>query len=394
MKKFLLTHVLALMAIANTWAYDAYVNGIYYNLDTSAKTAQVTSGGNEYTGSVNIPSSIAYNGTTYSVTSIGQMAFMRCADLTSVTIPNSVTNIGRAAFHSCQGLASITIPNSVTNIDSLAFFRCTGFTSITIPKSVASIGFGAFSDCPNVETIIVEEGNPQYFCDGNCVIDKDNCLVFGCKNSEIPPYVTSIGDTAFRECYNLTSITIPNSVTSIGFGAFEGCDRLTEIVIPGLVTHIGDHAFENCRRLTSINIPNSVVSIGECAFHYCTRLTSVILGTGITEIEYGTFFDCKALNEMVCKSPNLISCFEDAFDDSGYKSGTLYVPASLIGAYRTTAPWYNWGSIKTLDDWAAGIELPTTHTDASPIYDLQGRRLNEAPSKGIYIQNGKKYRAK
>ena len=72
------------------------VDGIYY--DISETTATVTDGDNKYSGDIVIPESITYNGSKYSVTSIGDWAFSFCSGLTSVTIPNSVTIIGRYAF--------------------------------------------------------------------------------------------------------------------------------------------------------------------------------------------------------------------------------------------------------------------------------------------------------
>ena len=107
-------------------AYDCQVDGIYYNLDTSGKTAEVTSQSwsNSYRGSVVIPSSVTYNGIKYKVTSIGDYASYLCRDLTSVTIPNSVTSIGIEAFCCCSGLTSVTIPNSVTSIGNGAFRSC------------------------------------------------------------------------------------------------------------------------------------------------------------------------------------------------------------------------------------------------------------------------------
>ena len=80
----------------------------------------------------------------YPVTRIGNGAFVRCAGLTSVTIPDSVTSIGYKAFYGCTGLTSVTIGNSVTSIGWAAFSDCTGLTSITIPDSVTSIGSDAF----------------------------------------------------------------------------------------------------------------------------------------------------------------------------------------------------------------------------------------------------------
>lgn len=87
--------------------------------------------------------------------------------------------------------------------------------------------------------------------------------------------VTIIGSDAFRDCGNLTNITIPDSVISIGDSAFSGCSRLTSITIPDNVISIGDSAFEGCSCLTSITIPDSVTSIGTYAFWNCNNLNRV-----------------------------------------------------------------------------------------------------------------------
>ena len=107
--KVILTIVMVLCVALPTLAHNFEVDGIYYNyLDKTAKTVEVTYKGsydysysNEYTGSVAIPSSVTYSGTTYSVTSIGSSAFNDCYGLTSITIPNSVTSIGTSAFYNC-----------------------------------------------------------------------------------------------------------------------------------------------------------------------------------------------------------------------------------------------------------------------------------------------------
>ena len=100
------------------------VNGIYYGKNSDGKTVYVTykdTDYNSYSGSVVIPPTVTYRGTTYSVTSIGECAFRNCRGLTSVTIPNSVTSIGRSAFSGCSGLTDLTIGSSVNSIGASAF---------------------------------------------------------------------------------------------------------------------------------------------------------------------------------------------------------------------------------------------------------------------------------
>lgn len=74
--------------------------------------------------------------------------------------------------------------------------------------------------------------------------------------------VTKISGSAFKDCTELTSITIPNSVTFIGPSAFSGCTGLTDVIVPNSVTVIGDYAFNGCTGLTYIIIQDAVTSIG------------------------------------------------------------------------------------------------------------------------------------
>ena len=111
--------------------------------------------------------------------------------------------------------------------------------------------------------------------------------------------VTSIGESAFNFCTDLTSVTIPNSVTSIGNSAFYYCADLTSVTIPNSVTSIGDYAFFKCTRLTSVTIGNSVTSIGDKAFYDCTSLTSVTIPNSVASIGGSAFSHCSSLTSPV-----------------------------------------------------------------------------------------------
>ena len=121
---FLISFILSVVFSTSASAYDVKIDGIYYNIISEGKTAEVTSREDRYAGDVVIPSSITVEGQEYTVTSIGGAAFQACRGLTSITIPNSVTSIGNHAFNGCSGLTSITIPNSVTSIGGCALEYC------------------------------------------------------------------------------------------------------------------------------------------------------------------------------------------------------------------------------------------------------------------------------
>ena len=294
MKTKLYSLFLALAASVGTmFAEKVQIDDLYYNLNATDKTAEVTyKSYADYTynkgwniTTANIPASVTYSGTTYSVTSIGEGAFGDCSSLTSVTIPNSVTSIGDNAFSGCSGLTSVTIPNSVTSIGFYAFSGCSGLTSVTIPNSVTSIEYEAFGGCSG-----------------------------------------------------LTSVTIPNSVTSIGGSAFFGCSSLTSVTIPNSVTSIGAYAFYECSGLTSVTIPNSVTSIGDGAFYGCSGLTSVIIPNSVTSIGKMAFAGCSGLTTITCKAVNPPTLGDNAF----YKVDEtipLYVPAQSVEAYQTADGW-------------------------------------------------------
>ena len=310
------TLILSALFSISASAYDVEVDGIYYNIVTKVKTAEVTEGDNEYSGDVTIPETITVDNVVYNVTSIGDFAFWRCHGLTSIIIPNSVTSIGHQAFDGCGGLTSITIPNSVTSIGVGAFSYCTGLTSVTIPNSV-----------------------------------------------------TSIGDLAFGSCSGLTSVTIPNSVTSIGVRAFWGCTGLTSITIPNSVTSIEDEAFWGCTGLTSITIPSSVTSIRSEAFYGCTGLTSITIPNSVTYIGREAFSGCNEIENVYCYAETVPSTETDAFKYAYIEYTTLHVPESAINAYKTTEPWSAFGTFKTLE----GTEVEKNKCETPTIAFIDGK---------------------
>lgn len=194
--KFLVLAVMGLLCSMSVSAHDFKVDGLYCNiLSEEDKTVEVTYYGstfldsyNEYSGHVNIPATVTYRGSTYSVVAIGESTFAACERITGVTIPPSVTRIDQGAFSvnefggvdfsnvyisdleawcnidfaapsygshpfvyaenfylNGQLMNDIVVPDGVKEIKNYAFYNFPG-ESITIPCSVDNIGYGAFAN--------------------------------------------------------------------------------------------------------------------------------------------------------------------------------------------------------------------------------------------------------
>ena len=147
----------------------------------------------------------------------------------------------------------------------------------------------------------------------------------------------TIGQTAFANCSNLTSIKLPSNVTSIGISVFEGCTGLTSIIIPSSVTSIGNSAFEGCTGLTSIIVPSDVTSIGDSAFEGCTSLTSVIIPSDVTSIGGSAFSGCTGLTSISCAATTPPTLGEDVFSNTN--NVPIYVPDTSVDTYKAASGW-------------------------------------------------------
>ena len=351
MRKKLFTLLLAVAAsVGAMFAEKVQIGDLYYNLDATNKTAEVTYStmsinNDNYSGLItaNIPASVVYDEVEYSVTSIGESAFNSCERLTFVTIPNSVTSIGVLAFSFCSNLTFVTIPNSVINIEN-----------------------GPFTACINLKTIIVGADNPNYCSMDGVLFNKDKTQLIqypGGKQGaySIPSSVTSIGDEAFYLCLGLTSIDIPNSVTSIGIYAFTACMNLTSVVIG-----------------------NGVKEIRRGTFVYCP-LKSITIGTGIRKISLDAFFNIEmngfgeygepmpkldaagnfiyTVEKVICysKVPQTIEIPSDVVGGDfwgfldNFTEADIYVPKESVARYQA----YNdtWGKLGILPIEAATTDV-------------------------------------
>lgn len=303
------------------------------------------------TGTLTVPSEVE----GYRVVSIGESAFFRnnlseiilpptilkingtafrySFELSSITIPKDVLYIPNVAvFSECPklreiivdddnllydsrencnaviytstnclitGCGGVTIPRSVTSIAPQALLDCYGMETLFIHKDLTDIGnFGGiaaepFWGCPDLESIVVEEGNPYYASPNNCnaLIDLRNGeLILGCSQTIIPKEVTFISENAFFNNKKLKSITIPEGITTLLPQVFTGCENLEEVTLPSTLTTLAGNDFSQCN-LKSIHIPDGITSLNG-TFWENKNLRTVTGGKNLREIGNGTFSGC------------------------------------------------------------------------------------------------------
>lgn len=399
------------------------IEGISYVLSES--TAKVI--GCTICGNIFILETVTYENKVYEVNKIGSYAFQKNEDIDEVTLPNTIISIGEGAF-SYSTLRQINIPESVTWIGVEAFDECPldkvycsgqqppigngnlasmglSFTKIYVPTGCKDI----YKSQPSVFAsykYFIE--NPTKIGDLYYIINDDTAVVTRIEESEeysdlvsleIPEVIeidgniyriNEIGNNAFKDCLNISSVRIPNSVKSIGSDAFSGCKKLSLINIPSSVTFIGQNAFKDASATsihvdiesleawckidfenyysnpkthlyidgkfldnliipssisvikdfsfihggyTSLELPNSITYIGECNFREFYNLTSVKIPNSVTSIGERAFATCKNLRS-VSMSNSVTSIGSYAFNNcESLRSVKLSGSIHSIGDY-------------------------------------------------------------
>lgn len=298
LKKLLL--LLCVVYSSHIYAYDCCVDGVFYNLDRSKQEAFVTKSpyDNRYSGNIIIPNEIEYDGLTFHVSKILDLAFEDCSDVESISIGGAVNEIGFAAFRGCSSLHYFYVQNNSYGNSSELKIECSYSSYTTKGQTVGGHyrEYKVYNYCspfyhsPLDSVYIGKNINGGSSHDGlqHPLFSNNSSL----KKVFIGNEVTNIGISTFRGCSGLTSVTIGNSVTSIGASAFYGCSGLTSVPIGNSVTSIGASAFYGCSGLASVTIPNSVIYIDEWAFRACSGLTEVTIGNSVTSIGNSAFKGC------------------------------------------------------------------------------------------------------
>ena len=237
-------------------------------------------------------------------------------------------------------------------------------TSVTIGNSVTEIGDYAFYGCTGLTEITVDSDNAKYDSRDNCnaiIETTTNTLIYGCKSSNIPNSVTSIGASAFYDCTGLTEVNIPNSVTSIGNYAFKGCTGLAKLTIEdgtktlslgynyynnssNYYNYTGHGLFYDCP-LDTLYLGRNISydtdkEHGYSPFYKKTTLKSVTIGKSVTEIGHYAFDECSKLASITIPNSVTKIGLYAFYNTAWYKNqpdGVVYAGNILYG-YKGTMP--------------------------------------------------------
>ena len=184
---------------------------------------------------------------------LGSYAFLGCASIKSVVIPNTLSTtlsaddtttntMGVNVFGGCTSLSSVTFGTSMTKVPNSTFANCTSLKSVSIPKNFVEIGSNAFA------------------ASGLTSID-----LSGCSN------MLSVGEGAFSECEELKTASLSSSITVIKGGAFAGCLSLVTVSIPANsnLQIIGNNAFNglfSMKKITFLANLKNLTRIEDFAF--------------------------------------------------------------------------------------------------------------------------------
>ena len=288
----------------------------------------------------------------------------------SVIIKDGVTVIGKNAFFDCINMTSAQIGKGVTKINNYAFRNCGSLTAVTIPSAVASLGKQAFSGCTGLTELTCEAITPPT-CGDNVFEGVTNTIPVYVPAGSVDAYRTADGWNYFSNIQAMAPSVdwdLTGGVLTI-FGAgpmpdygyekapwFSQRTSITSVVIEDGITSIGEGAFFDCWNIHSVTIPNSVTGIGGYAFNDCKALTEITIPGSVAYIGMSAFINCISLTEITCEATTPPTCGENVFDGVD-KSIPVYVPSGVQSAYKAADGWSDFTNIQGVASGTCGTNV-------------------------------------
>ena len=400
MKKYLIFVLLLLTSnLSFAFVFSAVCETgqtLYYEIIEDTNRVEIVAPNSFYigfekpTGDIILPSTVEYDGQTYTVVGISGGAFEYCSDLTGpLVIPSTIETIGYYAFYMCSGLSGALVLNEgLTEIGSNAFYGCSGLTGeLVLPQTLRWISDDAFAECSGFTGDLVIPNNVSSLgsyafvrCTGfnghltlsESLYGIENGTFYKCSGLTgdlvIPDAVTRIENNAFGYCSGFDGeLVLPESLSYISQGAFRGCSGLKgELHLPESLRYVNTSAFENCSGFTgSLHLPPRMTSVSAYAFRGCSGFTGdlvfpetmqtigsysfcncpglsgkIVFPAGLNRIEQFAFDSCGVFTEMIVQSIVPPDAEADAF--AGLPADLpVHVNCGCADYYRIMPQWKN-----------------------------------------------------
>lgn len=272
-----------------------------------------------------------------------------------------------AEKHECQAVhydkslgGNVVIPSTVaingtdytvTGIAAKTFYNCDKITSLTIPATVREIGEEFLGYNPRLERITVEDGSRYYKDIDGILYTADGATLLKCPIHyfdpvAVPDGVRTIAERAFQGS-NITSVVLPNTLNEIGYAAFSWCYHLSKITVPASVTTLGRSVFMGCYYLKYAKIESEVV--GEYMFADCYWLSTIILAPKVSKVGKWAFpTHYQSYTTIYALGTTPPQCEGELSDVTGdIATYTLKVPYESKDAYANDAAW---GKVPTIEN--------------------------------------------
>lgn len=341
---------------------DSFVwQGLNYNVISEAdKTCEV--GVNiDVTGDVVIPSTATFNGTDYTVTTLGTDAFYANVGMTTISLPETLTTIRSQALSRCLDLTELVIPNSVTTIETRAAYASYA-SRLVLSSGLKTIPFEAFSGS-RWEEVVIPDGVEEIADDAF-----NYCAYM--ERLDLGHTVKSLGKFSFAGCNSLTDVTLPASLTSVGQEAFGYCYRINTVTLEGAATPLtfapkvfGDptyaHDYEVMARIATLNLNRDFTCTAtddkDMPFAYKPTLVTVNIGEGVKDLPANAFASSEIIMNVNITATAVPAVKENTFAPVTYTLATLSVPEKQLADYRDNAVW---GKFKRIEGVAEPVVRP------------------------------------
>lgn len=229
------------------------------------------------------------------ISKVCNRVFADCKSLKKLTInvADGPTSVSSALVKGCKNLQTVVFTGRTKNltvIEAAAFKETKNLNAISLPDTIKTISKEAFYNS-GIENIHLPEGLKQI---GTMAFAKN-----GLKNIVIPNKIKKLGDYAFRNCEELTEVTLPESVTKIPAGIFEDCYSLKTVNAPNVDT-VCEHAFYSCKNLETFDF-SKLQSLECMAFAY-TGIHEAIFSDRLVNLEAAIFSSCNNLQTVDMKA--------------------------------------------------------------------------------------------